>query len=134
MEVRKDTGGWLSDPGNQWKLGESLGKSRLYSLQKSLSKFPAGFIWLGNVSAGIFLPIHRDAWIAGLSVERSPPSAFPTSHLLEALSGIPGRKLNSVLVLFPLMDRLSLSGPLSERRCSWEQGIIKEGQFLEGPL
>jgi hypothetical protein len=58
MEDGKCTGGWLSDLGSQWKLGER----RLYSLQRSLSKFPAEFNWLGIFSAGIFLPIHQDSW------------------------------------------------------------------------
>lgn len=58
MEDGKCIGGRLSDPGSQWKLGER----RLYSLQRSLSKFSAEFNWLGIISAGIFLPIPQDSW------------------------------------------------------------------------
>lgn len=79
-----------------------MGKG-LYCLQMFPREFPAGLVHLAKHSPSRDLPsVQQDSLIAVCGEE---PSAFPP---LRDSSGIPGRKLLSVLALYPEMDQFDL--------------------------
>lgn len=57
-EGERGTGGGPPGPGSQWQSGEVMGRG-LHCLQMFPREFPAGFIELSTVPAGIFLPFSK---------------------------------------------------------------------------
>lgn len=102
MKRGRGTGGGLSGPSSQWKSGEGHGERIVL-----YADVPEGIPWwvghLAKHSSSRDLPsVQQDSLIAVCGEE---PSAFPP---LRDSSGIPGRKLISVLALFLEMDQFDL--------------------------